>query len=118
MKMIKVLMIVLPMILLINGCKRRIICTELRRNAIKAVPWCDISFGKISRCRCRCFNLGTYKTVNDSECNKEDKKFHSGNYPVQECDGIAGAMLKDYNLELKPKIKRFNKIKNNYCKRY
>lgn len=95
------------------SCKTKIICAEIKRNKFKAVPFCDISFKPVARCRCRCFDLNDYETVEDLACGEN---FTSGNFPLEECDQIAGPSLQDWAVEIRPKIKRYSQVRDTYCK--
>ena len=46
--------------------------------------------------------------------NKEGEKV-AENYPIEFCDGIAGFSNADMAIEIKPKIKKINAIKIDYC---
>ena len=72
---------------------------------------CDISF-KFNRCRCRCFNVNNFSTVNDQYCGEA---FKSGNYNLEYCDGLSGFHINDWLEEVKPKIKLLDRIKRDNC---
>lgn len=100
----------------LTSCKTKIICNEIKRATIKPLAWCDISFKPKARCRCRCFDMNKNKTVSDRQCDTEDQLFTSGNYPIEECDQIAGPTIKDWAKYVRPNIKRLQSIKETYCK--
>jgi len=54
--------------------------------------FCDISF-EFERCRCRDYNLNTMSPIAGTE----------ENWPLQACDGVAGFMLEDIAIEIRPK---------------
>lgn len=113
------IMTALLMIFLISctaSCKKKIICKEIKRAEIKPLVWCDISFSPEARCRCRCFDMNRNKTVADNKCDTEDLEFTSGNYPIQECNDIAGPTKQDWATQVRPNLKRLNSIKDNNCK--
>ena len=97
---------------LVGSCRTKIICTEVRTATIEALPLCDISF-KFNRCRCRCFNLNNFSNVDDVACGEG---FKSGNYDLEYCEGISGFYIEDWALEVKPKVKKLDRIKRDNCK--
>lgn len=63
---------------------------------------------KQSRCRVRCYDYNDLKTVDDDKCDTDDTTFQSGNYPIEECNGILGPSVEFFAEELRPGI-NFNK---------
>ena len=118
--MLKIMILLLTIFLsscnMLSGVKKKIICKELKRNEIKPMIMCDLAFKPKKRCRCRCFDVGRFELANDAWCDTDDVRFETGNYPVETCAKLSGFYLKDWAVELAPKIKRANKIKNNICK--
>ena len=110
------LTMMLLMIFIISSCKDKIICAEVKKAEIKPIAWCDISFSPKPRCRCRCLNLGYGRKLADNLCNEGGNIFKSGNYPIKDCEGIAGPSHRDWAVEVKPKFLRLNAIKQTYCK--
>lgn len=112
--------IALLMTLLISGCQTKIICKEIKRSEIRPLPFCDMLFNKKnpekSRCRCRCMDLNIYETVEDNKCRDKHPQFKSGNYPLEMCSQVAGAVIDEWVSDIRPNIKRLNKIKRTYCK--
>ena len=70
----------------------------------------DISFEK-DRCRVRCYDMNNFKTIDDNKCGAH---FKSGNYPLDECEGVAGFYLEDVAKEIIPTAKKIKKE----CKRW
>lgn len=68
---------------------------------------------KKSRCRARCYDYNNLRTVEDFRCDTDVIDFQSGNYPIEECDGILGPTVKFFAEELRPSV-NFNKRR---CKR-
>ncbi len=69
---------------------------------------CDISFNPKERCRCRCFDYNNLTRLEDKECGDD---FHSGNFPIEYCDGIGGPFPADYK-----KIRAIYLKNAEYCK--
>lgn len=114
------LTIALAILLLTSGCvskqRLKIIRADIKRSDIKPVVWCDIRIeeGMSNRCRCRCFDLDAYKTVEETKCDTEEFTFIADNYPLEVCSGIGGTYLEVWNTDIAPNIKRLAKIKKKY----
>jgi len=109
--MTKKLTIVLATIFLVS-CRGALICKEIKSTVIKPLVNCDISL-EFKRCRCRCFNLNNFTKLDDKLCGED---FESGNYPIETCNNVAGFILDDWTTEIKPKIKKLDRIKRDNCK--
>jgi hypothetical protein len=110
--MTKVLIILMSTIFLgATSCKRKIICSEINSTDIKPLVSCDISF-QFNRCRCRCFDLDQFQTVDDKFCSD----FRSGDYPLEYCEGLSGFFIEDMAINIKPNIIHLNEIKADNCK--
>lgn len=109
--MIKILMITLPMIFLSISCKTKIICNQVNSARIENMRLCDLSL-QFNRCRCRCFNINEFKTVEDAACGED---FQGGNHPIDYCEGISGFFVEDWAKEMKPKVKKLSNIRKDWC---
>lgn len=79
------------------------ICSELKKQEIKPLELCDISF-KFNRCRCRSYDLNTHRELSEAV-----------NHPIEYCDKIAGFAVEDFAVEIGPKIKAMSRLKGNLC---
>lgn len=79
------------------------ICAELKKQEIKAIEMCDVSF-QFERCRCRLFDLNAWEALSEAD-----------NRPIEYCEGIAGFKLEDIAVEVRPKIKAMYRLKENLC---
>jgi len=111
--MIKMLMTMLLMIYTTSctSVNTNIVCSQLRKSDIKAMPWHDISI-KFDRCRVRCLDIDSFKQVPDGECGDD---FRSGNFPLEKCEGVAGFKQVNWAREAKPKIKKRRNLYGNLC---
>tara|TARA_R110002020_G_scaffold50233_5_gene142143 strand:- start:766 stop:1071 length:306 start_codon:yes stop_codon:yes gene_type:complete len=99
------------MIVSCTSVNTNLVCSQLRKSDIKAMPWYDVSFKK-NRCRVRCFDIDSYKRVSDGMCGDD---FRSGNYPLEKCEGVGGYKDKSWAREAKPKIKKRRNLFGNLC---
>lgn len=98
------------------GCKTKIICRQIKSAIIRPLPLCDISF-QFNRCRCSCFDINKFQSVNDNACTWPDgNEFKSGDYPIKTCEGVSGFFNEDWAIEVRPKIKKLARLKEDYCK--
>ncbi len=99
------------------SCKTKIICQQVESTKIKPIILSEVSF-EFMRCRIRCFDFNEWKELDMKQCkgfeSLTDEK--SINLPIEACDGIAGFSNEDMAIEVKPKIKKLNAIKNDVCK--
>lgn len=109
-------MILLSILFLGNKCTdRKLVCAQIKTANIKALPLCDVKYIAQQdrwRCRCRCFDLDDYKTVDDLKCGEN---FRTDNYPLAVCDGLSGFFPEDWAQEIRPKIKKLKRLHNNLC---
>ena len=112
MKITKKLIIALSIVLLSVSCRTKIVCSEVRRATIDYLPFCDISF-KFNRCRCRCFDINNYNTVDAVLCGED---FIEGDFALEYCDGIAGFYVEDWATRVRPNVIRLSRIKKDYCR--
>jgi len=100
----------------IVSCKKKLVCNEIENNLIPPLILSDISF-QFNRCRIRCFDFNEWKELDMKMCKGfeqlTDEK--SIDLPIDACDGLAGFSNEDMALEIKPRIKRLNAIKNDVC---
>ena len=94
-----------------RGVRKRIACGQIRSAQTDSKVKCDISF-RFNRCKCSCFNLTEYATVDDKECGDD---FESGRFPLEACEGMMGFHINDWADEFRPKIKKLNSSFKNYC---
>lgn len=122
---------ILPLMIFIVSCEtqQKIYCAQIKSATIKPLLLRDINF-QFNRCRIRCFDVNTWGELPFNQCApvqagieftsfKEDViikgKKMAENYPIELCDGIAGFTNTDMAVEIKPKIKKLNSIKNDLC---
>lgn len=106
------IILLLMIFLTAASCKQaKVVCKQIRKTDIKALPLCDISF-QFNRCTCSCYDLETNTNVNDKYCGEG---FESKAYPLETCEGLAGFFVEDWAKEVIPKIKKLNTIKKDYC---
>jgi hypothetical protein len=76
----------------------------------------DISF-QFDRCRGRCFDLNEWKALPMNMCAGMESYAlaESINLPLESCEGIAGFTIEDMAVEIRPKIKKLDAIKKDYC---
>lgn len=86
-----------------RSIERRMICSELATHKIKPVEMCDINI-KFDRCRCRQFDINSWEALSEPV-----------NHPLEYCDKLVGFNISDIALEIKPKIKAMNRLKENLC---
>ena len=122
----------------IVSCKKKLVCSEIENNLIPPLILSDISF-QFNRCRIRCFDFNEWRELSMDKCpqaygyfkpseeleamnERELKNFKaelskilSTDLPIEACDGLAGFSNEDMALEIKPRIKRLNAIKNDVC---
>lgn len=110
-KQIMILVLMIFIALSCNSVKQRIICGEIEAANTRPKIFCDVSI-QFQRCRCRCFDLESFSTVDDKLCGDD---FKSGNKDIYFCEGIAGFFNKDWAVEVKPKLKRLEDLKGDYC---
>jgi hypothetical protein len=79
------------------------VCSELKKQQIKPVEMCDISF-TFNRCRCRMFDMNKWAALTKPV-----------DHDIGYCDGIAGFRLNDEAIEIRPKIKAMYRLKENLC---
>jgi hypothetical protein len=91
------------LMILTTSCQTRLVCKELKKNEIKPLEKCSISF-KLQRCRCRMFDLNTWTTLGEAT-----------NHPLDYCDGISGYRITDEAEEIRPKVKAMSRLKENLC---
>lgn len=75
----------------------------------KPVVLKDIDYN-MERCRVRCYDLNTLKTIPGEKC-----EIIPGNYPLENCAGMAGFSFEEIADEIKPraeKIIQYYKDKN------
>ena len=65
---------------------------------------CDVSF-KFDRCRCRCLDIYNQKTTDPKECDL-DWAEDTRNFPLEQCEGIAGFYLEDITKEIIPQARK------------
>lgn len=114
--MIKIMMMLLMPLLISSKCTRtdvKLTCAQVRSAKIKSLPYCDISFKK-NRCRCRCFNLTSYKVVDDIQCGED---FKTGNYELETCEGVGGFLVEEWAKDVRPNIKKLQNLYGNLCRR-
>lgn len=95
-----------------TGINQKLVCKQIKKSTPKAAPHYSISFYH-NRCRVRCFSLITSKTVSDLSCGK---LFKSGDYPIEDCDGISGFKDGEWAVNHRPKIRKLNNLFFNLCK--
>jgi len=112
--MIKSPLMILLMIFITSSCKisRKLVCKQIENSRMKPMIHRDLSI-KFQRCRIRCFNFNTMKTIKDKHCGDD---FRSGNYGMEMCHGLAGFLNDDWAIELKPKVKKLNNLHYNLCR--
>lgn len=103
---------ILLMISFVVSCKSKIICAEIKRDAIKYLPLCTVKLD-FNNCNCRCFDFNNWATVDAELCGPD---FVEGNQDLELCDGISGFYTKDMALEVRPKIKDLARVRLDYCK--
>lgn len=108
----KTLITIASILFLSVSCRSKLICNEIKAATIKNLPLCDISF-QFNRCRCRCFNINTYTTVEPEACGDD---FEAGDYPITYCESLSGFFVEDWAVEIRPKIRRLDRIKGDYCR--
>lgn len=111
----RIMMLLIPL-LISAKCARtdvKLTCKQIRAAKIKSLPLCDVSF-QYNRCRCRCFNLTEYKRVEDAQCGED---FESGDYDLEQCEGLAGFIAEEWPREVEPKIKKLQNLYGNLCRR-
>ena len=129
MKIINLSMILLLTISL-SSCRTAIVCSQINSAQIKPLKLCDASF-QFNRCRCRCFDMNKWQTLPLNQCGMELNHNEEGvnkilgvteqlsdtvNYPLEACDGFVGFNADDMANEIRPKIKKLDAIKGDYCK--
>jgi len=95
MRLIKIVTI-LALMTFLNSCRKV--------PSLKPLVQCDISFA-YDRCRCRCYNLMSAKTVAPENCNIEDVVGSAWNAPIEDCENFAGFHAKDWALHIIPYLK-------------
>lgn len=119
-----------PLMIFTVSCKTKIICSQVKSTQIKPLILKDINF-QFNRCRARCFDFNSWEELPFNKCAshvvperfisfKEEEFSKEGvklaeNYPIEFCDGMGGFSNVDMAIEIKPKIKKLNAIKNDYC---
>ena len=124
----------LLMIFSLSSCRsfeRQVICKEIDSYKIKPLPLCDISF-QFSRCRCRCFDYNKWETLEVKFCptmkglditsvlklkvdGGVEYMYQAVDLPIEACDGISGAFVKDVAKLVRPNIKALNEVKGKLC---
>lgn len=134
------LTIVLLTIFCLSGCnsiERKLVCKQVDSARFSLKPMYDISF-KYNRCRARCFDMTNWNAVAIANCSQlssmseefgvvkvrnENLSKMLGfevvneviNMPIEKCDNVAGFMLEDIALDIKPKILKLGAIKQDQC---
>jgi len=108
-------MTILPILFLIS-CKSAIICNQINSAKIVPILLYDISF-KFDRCRVRCFDFNSWATLPLNKCVGMELRTEEGaiNLPLENCEGLSGFSINDMAYELRPKIKKLDQIKKDYC---
>jgi hypothetical protein len=103
--MFKITMMLL-MTFFLSGCRsveRRITCAQIKNHQVPQNMFCDVSF-KFNRCRCRQFDMNEWEAVGDPI-----------DYPIEECEGIAGYFLEDIARDVRPNVKALANLRRNMC---
>lgn len=126
--------IILTLTIFLGSCKdQKLICKEIRNNAISPTVMYDISF-VFNRCRARCFDANQWTTLPLRDCPRlssfatdhpetvvslEDKgkQVEAVDLDLYQCEGVAGFNIDDHARELRPKVKRYHDLKTDYCGR-
>lgn len=116
MKIIKRLTIILLILFSITSCKTKIVCSQIESAKIAPLILYDISF-QFNRCRARCFDLNKWVTLPLNQCAGMEgyNLSESANLPLESCEGVAGFSIDDMAKEIRPKIKKLDSIKIDYC---
>ena len=126
MRIINLIMIPLSTIFLTNCPKQAIICAQIESAKIKPLMLFDTSF-KYDRCRGRCFDFNSWNTLPIKSCigksefltdkilDEKGNEIEVINYPIEFCEGVAGFSYIDMASEIRPKIKKLDGIKKDYC---
>lgn len=130
MKTTKLIMIMLLMMGGISGCNTvqiKMMCDQIKAMEIEPIIAYDISF-KFERCRVRCFNFNTWKSLPAKSCptmpagpviivvdSSTQERSEAVNMPLNYCEGMRGFNRNDMITKIRPNIKRLNNIKVNFC---
>jgi len=107
---------ILLLMISLTSCKDKIVCAQVESSKIKNLILKDLSL-QFNRCRVRCFNLNSWKTLPLNKCDGfEGIEGEQEDYPIGFCEGLSGFDVSDMAKHIRPKIKELNAIKEDNCK--
>lgn len=74
---------------------------------------CDVSF-QFNRCRCRCLDIENLKEVDPKLCSL-DWDSSPKNFPLNQCEGIAGFYLEDIATHIRPEARELKQCIEDKC---
>jgi len=80
---------------------------------VKPQVSCDVSF-QFDRCRCRCLDLQNLETIHQKNCDL-DWPEPVRDFPLLQCEGIAGFYLDDITKKIKPQAKETKDCYEDKC---